>query len=60
MTGQGLQGGFLKTQQVRHHQPTQNQIVAVAKMRLERSEQTRYFCGQPGHPEHGWPFCAVD
>ncbi len=59
MTGQGLQGGFLKTHQVRHHQPAQHQVVALAKMGLERSEQTRYLHGQPAHPGHGWPRCWV-
>src|SRR5262245_30533576 len=60
MAGQGLQGGFLKTPQVRHHQPTQHDIVAgVLKIGLERSKQTRYFLGQPGHPGHGWPRCRV-
>src|ERR1700739_4497084 len=59
MTSQGLQGGFLKTHQVRHYQPTQHQVVAITKMGLEGSKQTRYFLGQPRHPGHGWPFCWV-
>src|ERR1700739_4485133 len=59
MMGQGLQGSFLEAHQMRHHQPTQHQVVAITKMRLERSKQTRYFLGQSGHPGHGWPFCWI-
>jgi hypothetical protein len=59
MTSQSLQRGFLKTQQVRHHQPAQHQVMAMAKTGLERSKQTRYFLGQPRHLGHGWPFCGV-
>src|SRR5215469_15997280 len=59
MTSQGLQGGFLKTHQVRHHQPAQDQVMTITEIGLERSKQTRYFCGQPRHLGHGWPFCGV-
>src|SRR5262249_19946329 len=59
MTGQGLQRGLLKTHQMRHHHPAQDQVVTITKIGLERSKQTRYFCGQPRHFGHGWPCCWV-
>jgi hypothetical protein len=55
MPGQSLQGGFLKTHHVRDQQPTKHQTVTITEMGLEGCQQTRYFLGQPGKPDHGWP-----
>jgi hypothetical protein len=30
-------------------------MMAIAEVGLEWREQTRYFLGQPGHPDHGGP-----
>jgi hypothetical protein len=36
-------------------QPAKDQLMPIAERGLERREQTRYFLGQPGHPDHGEP-----
>src|SRR5438093_37067 len=55
IAGQPLQGGFLKTHQMRHHQPAKDGIVTIAEVGLEGGKQTRYFLRQPAEPDHGWP-----
>src|ERR1700750_450426 len=52
---QSLHRCFAETHQMDHQQPAKDQIMSIAEVGLERREQTRYFLGQPGHPDHGGP-----
>src|SRR6201989_3185051 len=52
---QSLHRCFAETHQMDHQQPAKDQIMSIAEVGLERRKQTRYFLGQPGHPDHGGP-----
>jgi hypothetical protein len=51
-----LEGGFLKTDELRHHQPTKDQKMTVAEQELEGKKKTLYFVRQTSYLDHGWPF----
>src|SRR5262249_52881405 len=52
---QPLPRRFAKAHQMRDQQPAKDQVMPIAKVGLERREQTRYFLGQPGQPDQGEP-----
>jgi hypothetical protein len=50
-----LEGSFLKTDELRHPQPTKDQKMAVAEPGLEGKKKTLYFVRQTRYLDHGWP-----